>query len=327
MRPPLVKRAAVLQGRHALVTGASGFVGANLVRALLERGCAVTALVRQSSDLWRLEEVRDQVVLRTADLSDAAALRALPEADTSDLVFHAAAEGVRPGQTSATVLDANLRGSLDLLGLLAERSACRRLVFLSSCSVYGPGAGVPEDAPLRGRGVYARTKIAGEAMCAAYSEAGLVPTVVLRLYTTYGPWEAGYRFVAGTLLRARSGEDMPLTGGEQSRDFIFIDDATAAMASAAATPGLESETLNVCTGVSTTIREGVETILEVSGSRAQPRFGALPYRLDETWEMSGDPSRMRNRLGLAAPLSFREGVRRTYDWLADKQELYGRHDG
>jgi len=316
-----------LGGRHALVTGASGFVGANLVRTLLRQGCSVTAAVRRSSDLWRLREVRDRIGLRAVDLADEGALHELPAADTADLVFHAAAEGVRPGGASAAVVEANLRGSMNLLALLAKRGECQRLVFLSSCSVYGPGARLAEDAPLRGSGVYAHSKIAGEALCATYNAAGLVPSVVLRLYTPYGPWEAGYRFVAGTMLRAMRGEEMPLTGGEQSRDFIYIDDATAAIAAAGSVQGLEGEVLNVCTGVSTTIRDGVEAIVAVTGSGARPRFGALPYRADETWEMSGDPGRMRERLGVGEPVPFVEGVRRTSVWLASRSELYQGHSG
>lgn len=316
-----------LAGRHALVTGATGFIGANLARALLDRGCEVTALTRPTSDLWRLRGVEERLTVRTAEMGDEDALRALPEADTADLVFHAAAEGVRPGSDPAAVIDANLRGCMNLLRLLAERGHCRRLVFLSSCSVYGPGGGVREDAPLHGSGVYAQTKIAGEAICRSYAAGGRVPSVVLRMYTPYGPWEAAYRFVAGTLLRATRGEEMPLTGGEQSRDFIYIDDATAAVIAAGVAPGLDGETLNVCTGVSTTIRDAVETILEVTGSRSQPRFGALPYRPDETWEMSGDPTRMRTRLGVAEPLSFREGVRRTWQWFQERGDLYQGYGG
>lgn len=311
----------MLTGRHALVTGASGFVGANLVRTLVQRGCRVTALVRATSDLRRLHDLGEAVTLARAELTDAAALGALPQAATADLVIHAAAEGVRPGHPPARVLDANLRGTMNLLALVAERGGCGRFVFLSSCSVYSPGTCVTESAPLRGTGAYAASKIAGEALCAAYATAG-VPAVVLRLYTPYGPWEAGYRFVAGTLLRALRNEEMPLTGGEQSRDFIYIDDATAAIAAAAVVPGVEGDALNICTGVSTTIREGVETIVAASGSSARPVFGALPYRPDETWQMSGDPARMLQRLGVARPLSFREGVRRTAAWLGEHHDFY-----
>ncbi len=312
-----------LDGRHALVTGASGFVGANLVRALLARGCRVTGLVRESSDPWRLRGVQEQVRLCAADLADAAQLSMLPEEATADLVFHAGAAGVRPGEPAAAVIDANLRGTLNLLDLASRRGGCRRLVFLSSCSVYGPGAGLAEDAPLRGTGVYAETKIAGEGICRSWAAAGM-PVVVLRLYTPYGPFEAPYRFVAGTVLRAREGGEIPLTGGEQSRDFIYIGDAVDAIVAAGVAAGVEGETLNVGTGVSTTIREGVETILAATGSRAEPRFGALPYRPDETWEMSGSPARMRARLGLGAPLSFRDGVLKTWSWMSENMDLYQR---
>ncbi len=300
-------------------------MGANLVRGLLARGCRVTALVRQSSDLWRLRGVEDAVRLCAADLADAGALAALPEDAASDLVFHAGAAGVRPGEAPAAVIDANLRGTLNLLDVASRRGGCRRFVFLSSCSVYGGGAGLAEDAPLLGTGVYAQTKIAGEAICRSYAAAGL-SSVVLRLYTPYGPFEARYRFVAGTVLRALEGGEIPLTGGEQSRDFIYVDDAIHAIVAAGVADGVEGEALNVGTGVSITIREAVETILAATESRAEPRFGALPYRDGETWEMSGSPAQMRARLGTGAPVSFRDGVLRTWSWMSENLDLYQRRD-
>lgn len=315
-----------LDGRHALVTGASGFVGANLCRALLKRGCGVTAVVRESSDRARLHPLGAAITVIASDLTAPSSLAALPARATSDLVFHAAAEGVRPGQAAADVLASNIRTTFNLLTLLAERGSCARLVFLSSCSVYGSGAGMTEDAPLVGTGAYAESKIAGEALCASYSRTGLVPSVVLRLYTPYGPWEAGYRFVAGTVRRALRGEVMPLTAGAQTRDFVYIDDATEAICAAGAVDGLDGIALNVCTGVATSIRSGVQTIVDTVGRASRPEFGVLPYRPDEIWEMSGDPSRMRARLGLPAPVAFADGVARTVEWMAEHQAFYEQPD-
>jgi len=311
-----------LAGRHALVTGASGFVGANLVRGLAARGCRVTALLRPSSNPWRLAGAGGAVEVAHAGVDDEASLAGLPDEALGDIVIHAAAAGVRPGEAEAAVMRANVRGTVNLLERIAAAGTAPRFVFFSSCSVYGDRAHAAEDAPLEGRGAYAASKVAGEALCRAYAEAGVVRPVILRLYTPYGPWEAEYRFVAGTLLRAMAGQELPVTPGEQTRDLIHVDDVVRATAAALAVDGVEGETINVCTGVATTIRDAVAGIVEAAGTGAVPRFGALPYRAAEIWKMSGDPSKMRRLLGVDATVPLAEGLARTRRWLEENAGVY-----
>jgi nucleoside-diphosphate-sugar epimerase len=310
--------------RHALVTGASGFVGANLIRSLLARGFEVTALIRRTSRLWRLAEMDDRVSFRVADLTDGHAMDALTAEDTRDLVFHAGAEGVAPGRTAETIAEANVRGTENLARVLAARGTTTRIVFLSSCAVYGAAVGAREDAPLRGATPYARSKIAGERALTEYFQEGRLCPVILRLYTPYGPWDAPHRLVTSTLARARRGEDIAATPGGQSRDFIYIDDAIEAIIAAGIVSGVDGAVINVCTGVRTTIREGIERIVRITRSQSRALFGALPYRPDEreTFDMTGNPSLMRQRLGVRDPLSFDEGVRRTNAWFDSHGSLY-----
>ncbi len=307
-----------MNGRHALVTGASGFVGSNLIRTLLARGFRVTALLRPSSKPWRLYDVLDRIDVRNGTLDDPHSLASIPAAEFNDLVFHAAAAGIRPGDDPATVEKANIGGTANLLDRIESAGGCRRLVFISSCSVYGDAAGATENAPLRGDTVYASTKIAGETMV---KERG-IPSVILRLYTPYGPYEASYRLVAGTILAAQRGSDIACTAGSQRRDLIYIDDAVEAIIAAGLKPGIEGEVLNVSTGVSTTVREAVQTILKVTGSTARADFGALPYRQNEVWEMSGDPALMQERLGITNPRPLEDGLELTARWFEKHEKLY-----
>jgi nucleoside-diphosphate-sugar epimerase len=313
---------SMLTGRHALVTGASGFVGANLVRALITSRCGVTAVVRKSSDLWRLRDIQDRIETRCVDLTDATSLSTLSEGDLRDIVFHVAAEGIRPADGSMSVLDSNLLGSVNLLSHVARRGGCQRFVFCSSCSVYGQGSLSKETTPLRGTSVYALTKRAGELICRSFHAEGRVPIVVLRLFTPYGPYESSYRLVAGTLLRALNHVDIPLTYGEQARDFIYIGDVVRSLLAAATAEGIEGEIINICTGVSTTIRAVTELILEVTGSKSRLLYGVLPYRSDEVWEMSGDDQKMRSLLGVHQTLPLSEGLRRSSGWFVNHSALY-----
>ena len=270
----------MLAGRKAFVTGASGFVGSNLVRALLGNRCEVIALARPSSDLWRLRDLSDQISWRFGELSDVHSLATVAPEDVQDLVFHVAAAGVSPAEDPVRVVATNLYGSCNLLNLIALSRQCSRFVFCSSCSVYGQGAYLAEDAALEGSSVYALTKIAAEALCKAYGAASRIPWVALRLFTPYGPYESSYRLVAGTIRRALNGQDLSLTYGEQARDFIYIGDVVRSLIAAALLPGIENNTINICAGNSVKVKEIVELILTVHKANRHRSMG--PFHTGST---------------------------------------------
>jgi nucleoside-diphosphate-sugar epimerase len=296
------------------VTGASGFVGSQLVRRLVESGADVVALVRPESDLWRIQEVLDWVELATAP--DDARLGGVTT------VYHLAAAGVRPGVADpASVVEANVLGTLRVLELARDVGASR-FVYCGSCFEYGSGERLREDAPLRPPSEYAASKSAGWLLAQAFANAHGLPVVSVRPFTAYGPFEAAYRLVPSVILSALEGAPVELTGGEQTRDLVYVGDVADGLIAAASSERALGGMFNLCTGTSRSVREVAETIVELTGEPVPLRLGALPERAVEYRSLSGDPTRAAEVLGWEAGTPLDEGLTRTIEWFREHRERY-----
>jgi UDP-glucose 4-epimerase len=293
-------------GRRVLVTGGAGFVGSHLADALVADND-----VRVLDDLstGRRENVPEGAELIEGDVRDPDAL----EAATAgvDLVFHEAAvvsvarSTERPVETDLTNVDATLR----LLERARETGA--RVVFASSAAVYGPPASVPVDEahPTRPTSPYGVSKLAADLYVRLYASLYGVPTVALRYFNVYGPGQPGgdYSGVISTFReQALAGEPITVHGdGEQTRDFVHVDDVVRANLRAATTPAVGAA-YNVGTGETVTIRELAEWVRDLAGSdsritHVEPRDGDIRHSRADTTAASED-------LGFAARIPLDEGL-------------------
>lgn len=297
-----------LAGRSAVVTGAAGFIGANLVRALRASGCKVTALVRPESHDWRLTQVGEGIRVVRASVTAMDQPATIAALGAADYVFHLAAAGVDQSHTSATeLLAANVGGTIAALKYATSVSV-RRFIYCGSCFCYGSATHASENAPVAPTSDYAASKaVAWDAVQAIAGRTGL-DVVSLRPFTVYGPMESAHRLIPYTIERALAGEPIELTGGAQTRDFVYVDDVVQAFILAATSDDVSGDTFNVCTGVETSVRRAVEIIVALTGRAARPVFGARPYRQDELWHLSGNPTHARERLGWAASTSLEAGL-------------------
>ena len=308
--------AVSLRGRRALVTGAGGFLGANLVRALVAAECEVTVLARPQATLERLRELLPRLTVLRADVSDSASLEAVDPSAASDLVFHLAAAGTDQRlRDFGVLLQVNAHGTLQVCEL-ARRGGAKRIVALGSAAEYGSGELLTEASPLRPASWYGVSKAAGWMAARALSQGSAAPVVWLRPFSPFGPFEDHRRLVPYTILSALQRQDVLLTGGEQTRDFVFVDDVIAACLRAAIEPGIEGEAINVCTGAETRVSDLATAIVRLMGDPVPVRFGAVPYRADEPGRLSGDPRKARERLRWEAATPIEEALRRTIEWFS-----------
>jgi UDP-glucose 4-epimerase len=287
-----------------LVTGAGGFVGANLVRRLLADGRDVVALVRPGSDPWRLEGLDVDVV--EADVREG-----VPGG--FELVFHLAAHGAYSWQEDeAAIRETNVRGTEHALG------AGRRVVVAGSSSEYGLKPHAPsEDEPLVPNSVYAAAKAQASTIAIAQG------AVVLRLYSAYGPWEEPNRLIPTLLARGLAGELPPLVTPKVARDFIHVEDVHEAFVrAAAAQPG---RVYNVGSGRQTTVEEVVRVARSLLELDVEPEWGSMPDRRWDTETWVANPQRIRTELGWEAGIGLEGGLARTLEWLRAEapRERYG----
>jgi len=131
----------------------------------------------------------------------------------------------------------------------------------------------------------------------------------------YGPMEPPSRLVPSVVRHALANRPIDLTPGEQTRDFVYVQDVADAFVVAATTDAAVGGTFNICTGTAVSVRDVVLKVLECTQSRTDARFGALAYRPSELPVLSGDPTRAAQILGWRARVSLDDGLARTIAWF------------
>jgi dolichol-phosphate mannosyltransferase len=311
----------------ALVTGAEGFLGANLTRHLLGAGCEVTAIARPDGASWRLHEIAGELRLVELDLRDGAGIERLLAASRPQWVFHLAAHGAYSWQTDiAQMISVNVAATATLL---AAARSCEVEAFINvgSSSEYGLKQHPPrEDAWLEPNSHYAVTKAAGTHLTALAAAGGL-PAVTLRLYSIYGPWEDPTRLIPALVREARSGKLPPLVGPETARDFVYVDDCCAALLRAAqrGAPACKGATLNVGSGRQTSLEELVGIARRALRVAAEPEWSTMDQRRWDTNVWVSDPRAALEQLGWKASTALEEGLVGTAAWLQARPQLWERY--
>ncbi len=309
---------------NCLVTGGAGFIGSNLVDALLARGDSVTVVDDLSTG--RRENLEGALAggarLVELDIRDGAALAELTADVAPRAVFHLAAQiDVRK-----SVADPGFDASINVGGTANVLEAARaagvgRFVFVSTGgAIYGEGAGqdlpLGEDAPIAPMSPYGQSKFAAEGYLGLYQRFHGLSTVSLRLGNVYGPrqdplGEAGV--IAIFCGKLQAGERPTVYGdGKQTRDYIYVGDVVAAVLAAAGSEA--GGAINIGTGIETDVLELAARMGELAGS---DDFGPVfaPPRDGEVQAISIDPSRAASDLGWKAEIGLGDGLRLTLDSL------------
>ena len=312
-------------GTRILVTGGSGFVGACLVRELIAEGHEVHLVLRGSSRPWRLAGIEGEYQAHEADLRDAAALRRAVDACRPEVIYHLAAYGVTRWQTlQAEILETNFQGTANLLEALS-RHDYRALVHTGSSSEYGhQNRAMREDDRVEPRTAYAVSKAAATLLCQAEAYRGRKVSTV-RIFSAYGPWEDPHRLVAYVVDCCRRGETPRVTNGTQPRDFIFVSDIVRLLQTATHCPQAAGRILHAGSGRQVTVREMVQTIVDVCGrDPAHIGFGELPNHDDEPSNWVADIEQTTKLTGWRPMVGLRHGVEQTLAW-AESQARCDRH--
>lgn len=313
-----------IQFKSALVTGGAGFIGSHIVDALLEAGCEVAVLDNLSTGhLANLEHVRDRITFHRGDIRDQDMV--MKAAEGREVIFHEAAVVSIP-QTVENPVESAMVNDMGTLYVLEAARQCqvRRVVFASSCAIYGDDPELPKHEEMSPKPLtpYSVQKLTGEFYARLFHDLYQLETVCLRYFNVYGPRQdpsSAYSGVISIFMTKAAAKEKPLIfgDGEQYRDFVFVRDVVQANLLAASRPEASGKRINVGTGKFVRINELWEMIshmaqLELEPEYAPPRAGDIP-------ESVANISLAESLLGFEQKYSFEKGLKATFEWYNEGQ--------
>lgn len=325
-----------LNGKKVTLTGAGGFIGSHLAETLVREGAAVRAFVHYNSmgrwgNLDSLpKDILDALEVISGDIQDPFSVRNLISG--CDIVFHLAALIGIPYSYVApqSYLATNVAGTLNVME--ASRQAdVERVVHTSTSETYGTAIYTPIDEkhPLRGQSPYSASKIAADKVAESYYLSFELPVVTLRPFNCFGPRQSARAVIPTIISQALTQPRIELGSLSPRRDYTYVTDIAEAFAKAAVDERAVGRLIGVGSGQSSSIENIVKLILNLLGVEKPivNQSSRIRPRKSEVMELICDNSLAKELLDWQPKLSFKEGMKRTIDWIgkhtsAFKPEIY-----
>ncbi len=309
--------------KTALVTGATGFIGANLTRRLLKDGHEVHLIVRPGFKKWRIEEINSSFILHECDIRNKSQVENVFKKVNPQWIFHLAAHGAYSYQEDLTqIVETNIYG-INHLVEASLKVGFESFINVGSSSEYGIKDHAPKETEiLEPNSQYALTKSYASAFCQEAAVKNNAQIITLRPYSVYGSFEEPTRFLPKLILHGRDGFFPQLVAGDIARDYLYVDDFVDVCIQMVAMKHQDLGLIyNVGTGIQTTIKEAVEVSKKIFGISDEPTFGSMKNRSWDTTVWKADIQRIKNDLGWVPVYSFEEGVKKMTEWFNENPAM------
>jgi len=304
--------------KKILITGGTGFIGANFVHTFSARGEEVHVLKRKESSIDRIGDIKNRLFFHDVELSDTVRLEAILKEIKPDHILHFAAYGTHQDveQDIQKTIETNLLGTINLL------NTCAKIGFSSfintgSTSEYGRKEHpMKETDVLEPNNLYGVTKAAGTLYCEQFGKKNDLPIVTMRLFSIFG-YRESYNRLIPTLGRAvLLGEELKAISPSTVRDFIFIEDVISAYLKAMdMIDTVKGNIFNIASGEELSIADVVKTAEKVSGKRIKVSYGDFLAKQVEPEHWVGNIEKAREMLGWSPSHTFEEGFSKFLDWV------------
>ncbi len=298
------------------IFGASGFIGANLIKDIFSVRQDCYAITHDANSAWRLKLLNLPTGnILHCDITSSVSVKNLFDAYKPKTVFNLAAYGAYSKQSNVTLIyETNVNGTVNILECCGDVSA---YIHAGSSSEYGTNSAAPaETDAVEPNSHYAASKVSAAYIIQYYARFKNVPALNLRLYSIYGAWEEPDRLIPVMIEKARVGEYPNLVEKEISRDFVYVTDCVEAFIDAALNVNKEigGNSYNICTGQKTTLGQLIDLERQEFSIKAEPQWGSMQNRNWDLKDWYGNPENTNRDLKWKARTSLKDGLRATYNW-------------
>jgi len=313
------------KNKKVLVTGGGGFLGANLVRELINYQAKVNLFLRSSTKPWRLSDVINKVKVYQVDLNKKKKVEQAVRKIKPQIIFHLAAYGCYPFQTDINqIIKTNIQGTVNLLEALNHLNY-QSFVNTGTSSEYGyKNKPVKETDLLEPTSFYAVSKATATHFCQVFSKEFNKPIVTLRPFSIYGDWEEPSRFIPTIITSCLKNKTIKLVPGKQVRDFLYVKDLTRAFLLVGLKNNLGGEIINIGSGKQYLIKETAEKIIQLIGNKVKVKIGAYKPRKWDTDFWVADIKKAKKLLNWKPKYNLKQGLKKSIEWYKMNLKLYAK---
>lgn len=318
--------------KKVLVTGSTGFVGANLARRLVQDGHNVHLLVRSEHNPWRIVDLLPHVRIHEVELLDFESLKAIVFQVAPDWIFHLAAYGAYSHQTDLfKIVNTNYLGTVNLLEACLIKGF-ESFVNTGSSSEYGfKNHPTCETDWLDPNSYYAVAKSSATMHCRYSAKKFGMHIPTLRLFNIYGPYEDPTRLIPTLIMKGLKKKFPPLVDPNIARDLTYVGDVVDVYLKVATTKSEEMGAVyNVGTGIQTTLGELVSLAKSIFHITEDPKWSTMPNRTWDTTVWLSNNEKIKKEIGWSPFYTLEQGLNLTIDWFRESQErqqFYTRQQG
>ncbi len=310
--------------KKVFITGASGFIGANVTRSFIKKGYDVHLLLKSHKNIWRLQDILPSVTIHNGSIVNFSQLKKILEKVQPDYILHLAANGAYSTQNDLQkIIKINIEGIKNLL-LATKDIQYECFINTGSSSEYGiKNSAMKETDSCEPISYYAATKLTATHLCKIFAKTYHKPIVTLRLFSVYGYYEEPTRFITTILKNLYTKQPIKLTPGNQRRDFIFIDDVIDAYHAVIRNrKKFEGEIFNIGTGEQFTNDEVVEKLFKNTKEATSIKKGSFPSRSWDTSYWVADMTKTKELLNWSPKISLDQGLLLNWKWFSKNFQYY-----
>jgi nucleoside-diphosphate-sugar epimerase len=311
------------KGEKIFITGATGFVGSNLVRRSLHDGADVCINTRNSSDLWRIGDILKDVSVVHADLSEYEKLNDSLKKIKPDIIFHTAVYGGNATQRDTVkIIESNISGTVNLLRI-CKNIRLNLFVNTGSSSEYGiKNTAMNELDLLSPVTDYGVSKAAATLFCQKTALTENFPVVTLRLFSPYGPYEQKSRLIPSVILAALQKQNPHIASRDFVRDFIYIEDVLDAYEAALSLKNPNGQIYNIGSGTQHSVGTVTDTLIRLLGNEVSCVTGLPRAWENEPTFWQADIQKAASELAWVPRYTLEQGLNKTIDWFKEHMNLY-----